>query len=57
MDSRIETVDSSVQMTVRKADFTIKILRVETDDFMTTLRNKMMWGDKGINPFIFIILL
>jgi len=44
LDSRIETVDSSVQMTVRKADFTIKILRVETDDFMTTLRNKMMWG-------------
>ena len=44
LDSRIETVDSNIQMAVKKADFTIKILRIETDDFMTTLRNKMMWG-------------
>jgi NAD+ kinase len=44
LDSRIETVDSNIQMSVKKADFTIKILRIETDDFMTTLRNKMMWG-------------
>lgn len=44
LDSRIETVNSNVQMVVKKADHCMKIIRLDTDDFMTTLRNKMMWG-------------
>ncbi len=44
LDSRIETVDNQVQLAVRKEDFTLGLLRRSDNNFLTTLRNKLLWG-------------
>jgi NAD+ kinase len=44
LDSRSETVDSSVQLAVRKEDFTINLVRPNQQNFLDTLRKKLMWG-------------
>jgi len=35
-------VDSTV--VIRKADYTMKMIRIENISFYSTLRNKLMWG-------------
>lgn len=44
LDSRSVTIDQSVQIAIRKADFGINLVRFEGDTFLKTLRNKMLWG-------------
>lgn len=44
LDSRSVTIDHSVQIAIRKADFSINLVRFEGDTFLKTLRNKMLWG-------------
>ena len=44
LDSRMEVVDRSVQLAVRKENFTIGLLRINESNFMQTLRNKLLWG-------------
>ena len=44
LDSRSETVDSGVVMTVRQEDFTVKLVKVKDFSFLETLRNKLNWG-------------
>ncbi|MBX2845753.1 MAG: NAD kinase [Saprospiraceae bacterium] len=44
LDSNSWSVDSSYTFTVKKADFTINIIRPKENTFMDTLRNKLMWG-------------
>lgn len=44
LDSRSVTVDQTVQIAIRKADFSINLVRFEGDTFLKTLRNKMLWG-------------
>lgn len=44
LDSRSVTVDQTVQIAIRKADFGINLVRFEGDTFLKTLRNKMLWG-------------
>lgn len=44
LDSRSVTIDQTVQIAIRKADFGINLLRFEGDSFLKTLRNKMLWG-------------
>ncbi|MEZ5014370.1 MAG: NAD kinase [Chitinophagales bacterium] len=44
LDSRFETVDSNVQLAVRKEDFTISLLRLNEQNFLDTLRNKLGLG-------------
>lgn len=44
LDSRSVTIDQTVQIAIRKADFSISLLRFEGDTFLKTLRNKMLWG-------------
>ncbi len=44
LDSRIETVDNQVQLAVRKEVFTLGLLRRNDSNFLTTLRNKLLWG-------------
>lgn len=44
LDSRSVTIDQSVQIAIRKADFSINLVRFEGDTFLKTLRNKMLWG-------------
>ncbi len=49
MDSRIRTLDTSVELTVRKAPFCINTMRMEGEDFFATIRNKLMWGKDNRN--------
>ena len=44
LDSRSVTIDNKVQIAIRKADFSINLVRFEGDTYLRTLRNKMLWG-------------
>ncbi len=44
LDSRFEQIKAGHQLAVRKADFTIKIVRPHERNFLSTLREKLMWG-------------
>lgn len=43
-DSRTETVDRSVKITISKALFSINLVRLNNESYLTTLRNKLLWG-------------
>ncbi len=44
LDSRTEIIEGDVQLHLKRADFTIKTLRIKDATFYNTLRNKLMWG-------------
>ena len=44
LDSRSVTIDSSVQLAVRREDFTFNLVRFDNENFLQTLRNKLNWG-------------
>jgi NAD+ kinase len=43
-DSRTETVDRSVKININKANFNVNLLRLNNESYLTTLRNKLLWG-------------
>ncbi len=44
LDSRTIDLDAETTVTVSKADYTLKMIRIENISFYSTLRNKLMWG-------------
>ncbi len=44
LDSRIEVIDSSIELTVKKADFSLHLIKLENQNFFNTIRNKLLWG-------------
>ncbi|MBK8847066.1 MAG: NAD kinase [Bacteroidetes bacterium] len=44
LDSRTVTIDSSIQLAVRKEDFTLNLVRLDNENFLSTLRHKLNWG-------------
>src|SRR5277367_5876106 len=44
LDSRKEIVDKSVQLAVRRESFTLSLVRLNENNFLQTLRNKLSWG-------------
>jgi NAD+ kinase len=44
LDSRMETIDNTVQLAIKKETFTISLLRLDDSNFLHTLRNKLLWG-------------
>jgi len=44
LDSRIATVDHSVELIIRKATFKINLLRLADKNFFQTIREKLNWG-------------
>ena len=44
LDSRTEIIEGNVSLHLKRADFTIKTLRIKDATFYNTLRNKLMWG-------------
>ena len=44
LDSRSEILEGEVKLLLKKADFTIKTVRLKGATFYNTLRNKLMWG-------------
>lgn len=43
-DSRTATVDRPVKITISKAAFNVNLLRLNNESYLTTLRNKLLWG-------------
>ncbi|MES2874776.1 MAG: NAD kinase [Bacteroidota bacterium] len=43
-DSRTEVIDASIKVKVRKADFGINLIRLNNENYLSTLRNKLLWG-------------
>jgi NAD+ kinase len=44
LDSRREIVHKSVQLAVRKEQFMLNLVRLNENNFLQTLRNKLSWG-------------
>ncbi|HSZ87296.1 MAG TPA: NAD kinase [Puia sp.] len=44
LDSRKEIVDKTVQLAVRRESFTLSLVRLNENNFLQTLRNKLSWG-------------
>lgn len=44
LDSRNEIIDSSVELTLKKADFDLNLIKLENQNFFNTIRNKLLWG-------------
>lgn len=44
LDSKSVTIDSSIELEIKKAEFQINVIQTEGQNFLSTIRNKMMWG-------------
>lgn len=44
LDSRMETIDNTVQLAIKKEEFKLSLLRLDDSNFLHTLRNKLLWG-------------
>ncbi|MCS7019687.1 MAG: NAD kinase [Cytophagales bacterium] len=45
LDSRFRTVDSNIKLSLRKCEFNARLIRLEGDNFLRTLRQKLNWGN------------
>lgn len=43
-DSRTEVIDTSIKIKVKRADFGINLIRLNNENYLSTLRNKLLWG-------------
>jgi NAD+ kinase len=50
LDSRKEIVDKDVQLAVHKESFSIRLVRLNENNFLQTLREKLAWGFDRRNP-------
>jgi NAD+ kinase len=44
LDSRITTLSNSTEVIIKKSRFKIKMIELENESFLITLREKLMWG-------------
>jgi NAD+ kinase len=44
LDSRTQTIENSIELTISKAPFKINLVKLENEKFFSTIRNKLMWG-------------
>lgn len=44
LDSRSVTIDEGAELIVKKSPFQINLIRLSNESFLSTLRNKLMWG-------------
>jgi len=44
LDSRFETIDSSIELEISKCDFTINLIQMSNRSFYDTIREKLKWG-------------
>ena len=47
IDGRSETCKETTQLTIRRADYSVKVVKRFNHIFFDTLRSKMMWGADG----------
>jgi NAD+ kinase len=43
-DSRTAVIDSTMRFQVHKADFELNLIRLSNESYLSTLRNKLLWG-------------
>ena len=49
LDSRIITLNNDTIVTLKKAPFTIKLIMLEGESFLKTIREKLLWGEDKRN--------
>lgn len=49
LDSRVSTVPFEIELTLTKAPFQVKIIQLNQQTFISTLRNKLFWGEDKRN--------
>ena len=49
LDSRIATLENNTTVLIKKADFTIKMIELQDESFLVTLRKKLLWGEDKRN--------
>lgn len=49
LDSRSEIFGTDLEISIKRADFTIKTIRIEGNTFYDNLRNKLLWGQDKRN--------
>lgn len=49
LDSNIKSIPNKQSIIVRKAPFVVKMIRLESDSFIKTLRTKLLWGEDKRN--------
>ena len=49
LDSRIVTLQNSSTVTIKKAGYKVKMVELEDESFIDTLRKKMLWGEDRRN--------
>lgn len=49
LDSRIKTINNNTEITVKKADFNLKMVQFKEQTFLKTLREKLLWGQDTRN--------
>ena len=51
LDSRIITIESGAEISVKKADFRLNMIEINQQTFIKTLREKLLWGHDTRNKF------
>lgn len=49
LDSRIATLRNNTTVTIKKASFSIKMIELQNESFLDTLRKKLLWGEDRRN--------
>lgn len=49
LDSRIATLSNETNITIKKANFKVKIIELNNESFLNTLRKKLLWGEDRRN--------
>ena len=49
LDSRLASLNKDTVVIIKKADFNIKLVWLQNDSFITTLRKKLLWGQDKRN--------
>ncbi len=44
LDSRSRAIDPTLELTIRKADFKVNLIKLYSQSFIATIREKLMWG-------------
>ncbi len=44
LDSRSESISNKTQLAIKKADFCLCLIRLDNENYLKTLREKLMWG-------------
>jgi NAD+ kinase len=49
LDSRINSINNNSELIIKKTPFKIKMVEIPEETFLTTLRNKLLWGEDKRN--------